>query len=75
VKYGVTHRSAMSPDMDTKNIGSITPQGNSPTSSHGRMGRGGFEEPDDFTMGPNGIVGMGASEYLNPEEGCGEDGF
>ena len=69
------NRAAMSHEMSTKNVGSITPQGNSPTASHGRLGRGGYEEPDDFTPGPNGMVGMGASDYLNPDEGCGEDGF
>lgn len=63
------------PKMATKNVGSITPQGNSPTSGRGRSGRGGYEEPDEFTTGPNGDVGMGAMDYLNPEEGCGGDGY
>jgi hypothetical protein len=75
VKEATTHRSNMSPDMSTKNVGSITPQGGSPTSSHGRLGRGGYEEAEDFEPGPQEHMGLGGDDYLNPAEGCDGDGY
>ena|SRR5208282_4260370 len=63
----IAHRGA--PDCATDNIGSMTPQGRSPTSSHGRRGRGGYEHPDGFTPGDNGAIGIGYQVPDNPYEG------
>lgn len=68
-------RNSINYEMDTKNRGSITPQGGSPTGSVGRKGRGGYEEPEEFTTGGQCHVGLGAREALNPDEGCDEDGY
>jgi|HubBroStandDraft_6_1064221.scaffolds.fasta_scaffold00184_10 hypothetical protein len=64
-----THRSNMSPEMSTENVGHILPQAWSVTAVEGRKGRAAYREPSEFTMGPNEDVGVGVcGDMIMPED-------
>jgi hypothetical protein len=70
MKEARPHRSNMTSEMSTENVGEILPQAWSVNATAGRRGRAAFREPTEFTSGPNGDVGVGScADMIMPWDG------
>jgi hypothetical protein len=67
------NKASMSHDMSTENRGTILDASRGarafPPGNGGRHGRNAFIEPEDFTTGPNGMVGGGDPMNTNDMDG------
>lgn len=73
MKEAHPHTSAVTHEMSTKNRGQILPAERSerawPPGRGGLAGRNAFQEPAEFTTGPNGHVGGGDPNNTNDLDG------